>query len=181
MANIINGVIKFYDKETESWVVPTAKPIKELVIEAMEEDFLNHKGEIGLLIIELEKEVQGPKKMFIAYDTEIFNKSGMDATRMSQEIKSFCDMYAKDKGYYPKTYKELVDAYPDLGYYANFFGAFDCVQTAINLPAPLKSSNLELNNEALEQNAESYNKLTISYVFNDHAIEGKQFKMKQEE
>ncbi len=44
MADVTNGVLKFYDEKTQNWVVVETEPIAEKVVEIMRDDWLERKG-----------------------------------------------------------------------------------------------------------------------------------------
>lgn len=175
----MNAIPKIYDKENEQWVELMAKPIAEEVVRIMKEDFMHNKNEIKLLEIPY-----GNENEFIYYiayqsnvsESAIFNLEGTLPFILN-------DILNKKDSYSALSNKDVLNDADVLSFieplnifnviYKDTFG--NEVKTRSNeLPQEL----IDINSRSIKNN--NSGNFTISYVFNDNAIEDKQFKYVKE-
>lgn len=172
MADITNGVLKFYDNETQTWVVPETAPIKKLVIEAMIEDFLRLKGDIKLMEIKYGDDHE--YSFYIAYD------GSTDEIRIEQTqnlISSYIQiLYSQKEEKTPLKNSEILAFEPvidALDTLKKFEVAFD------DSTVTRTYRNYDLPNNDIKNFFGMNLKFTLSYVFNDNPIENKQYKFEK--
>lgn len=174
-----NAIPKIYDKENEQWVELMAKPIAKEVVRIMKEDFMHNKNEIKLLEIPY-----GNNDEFvylIAYQSNV-NQSAIFSLESTLPF-ILNDILNKKDNYSALSNKEVLNDADALSFieplnvfnviYKDTFG--NEVTTRSNeLPQDLMS----VTSRSIKNN--KLGNFTISYVFNDNAIEDKQFKYVKE-
>lgn len=171
----MNAIPKIYDKENEQWVELMAKPIAEEVVRIMKEDFMRNKEDIKLS--EIPYGNNNELTYFIAYQSnvnqsaifnlestlpfilnDILNEKGNDTTLSNKEVLNNADALS---------FIEPLNVFNVV--YRDTFG--NEVTTRSNeLPQDLMGVTTKIM-----KNNNSGN-FTISYTFNDNAIEDKQYK-----
>ena len=174
-----NAIPKIYDKENEQWVELMAKPIAKEVIQIMKEDFMRNKSDIKLSEIAYGNENEFI--YYIAYQSkvsqsaifnlestlpfilnDILNEKGNDTTLSNKEVLNNADALS---------FIEPLNVFNVV--YRDTFG--NEVTTRSNeLPQDLMGGiSRSIKNNKLGN-------FTISYIFNDNAIEDKQYKYVEE-
>ena len=170
-----NAIPKIYDKENEQWVELMAKPIAKEVVRIMKEDFMRNKEEIKLLEIPYGNENEFI--YFIAYQSNV-NQSAIFSLESTLPF-ILNDILNKKDNYSALSNKEVLNDADALSFieplnvfnviYKDTFG--NEVTTRSNeLPQDLMS----VTSRSIKNN--KLGNFTISYTFNDNAIEDKQFK-----
>lgn len=174
-----NAIPKIYDKEQEKWIELMAKPIAEEVIQIMKEDFMRNKEDIKLS--EIPYGNNNEYIYFIAYQSsvnqsaifnlegtlpfilnDILSKKDSDSTLSNKEVLNNADALS---------FIEPLNVFNVV--YRDTFG--NEVTTRSNeLPQDLMS----VTSRSIKNN--KLGNFTISYTFNDNAIEDKQYKYVEE-
>ncbi|MCI2898622.1 hypothetical protein FH128_01575 [Staphylococcus hominis] len=157
----MNLTVNAFDNEKQEWVDLLGKA----AVKALKEDFMEDKGEIGIMYLPFINSQGEEDKLPVAYDKNVVENSGLT----HNSIKNI--VYIENN----KDYGSLSDVYntstTDGRYMLSFFGIFDCV-VENHIGEKFKVKNFEIDKFSINEDY-SY---TISYVFNGRAVEDKQFK-----
>lgn len=175
----MNAIPKIYNEETNEWVELMAKPIAKEVIQIMKEDFMRNKDDIKLSEIAYGNENEFI--YFIAYQSNV-NQSAIFSLESTLPFILNEILNKKDQ-YSALSNKEVLNDADALSFieplnvfnviYKDTFG--NEVTTRSNeLPQDLMS----VTSRSIKNN--KLGNFTISYTFNDNAIEDKQFKYVEE-
>ncbi|MEJ7163130.1 hypothetical protein [Staphylococcus capitis] len=174
----MNAIPKIYNEQTNEWIELMAKPIAEEVINIMKEDFMRNKEDIKLSEISYGNEDEF--RYYIAYQSNvnqsaIFNLEGTLPFILNEILN-------KKDNYSSLSNKDVLFDADALSFieplnvfnvvYKDTFG--NEVTTRSNeLPQDLinTTSHIIKNNKS--------GNFTISYTFNDNAIEDKQYKFEK--
>ena len=170
-----NAIPKIYDKENEQWVELMAKPIAKEVVRIMKEDFMRNKEDIKLSEITYGNEDEF--RYFIAYQSNVSQSALFNLESTLPFILN--DILNKKDNYSALSNKDVLNDADALSFieplnvfnvvYRDTFG--NEVTTRSNeLPQDLMS----VTSRSIKNN--KLGNFTISYTFNDNAIEDKQFK-----
>lgn len=174
-----NAIPKIYDKENEQWVELMAKPIAKEVVRIMKEDFMRNKEDIKLSEITYGNEDEF--RYFIAYQSNVSQSALFNLESTLPFILN--DILNKKDNYSALSNKDVLNDADALSFieplnvfnvvYRDTFG--NEVTTRSNeLPQDLIGGiSRSIKNNKLGN-------FTISYIFNDNAIEDKQFKYVKE-
>lgn len=171
----MNAIPKIYDEQTNEWIELMAKPIAKEVVRIMKEDFMHNKNEIKLLEIPYGNENEFI--YFIAYQSNV-NQSAIFSLESTLPF-ILNEILNKKDHYSALSNKEVLNDADALSFieplnvfnviYKDTFG--NEVTTRSNeLPHDLMS----VTSRSIKNN--KLGNFTISYTFNDNAIEDKQFK-----
>lgn len=174
-----NAIPKIYDKENEQWVELMAKPIAKEVVRIMKEDFMRNKEDIKLSEITYGNEDEF--RYFIAYQSNVSQSALFNLESTLPFILN--DILNKKDNYSALSNKDVLNDADALSFieplnvfnviYKDTFG--NEVTTRSNeLPQDLMS----VTSRSIKNN--KLGNFTISYTFNDNAIEDKQFKYVEE-
>lgn len=162
--------VNAFDNEKQEWVDLLGKA----AVKALKEDFLANKNEISLMKVPFTTSEGKEKELFVAYDAEVLKNSGYSVNAMQNTLNGM--IYGTDIG----ALSQGIDINDEYGnYLLSKLGIFDCiVETVDSLGQKnqIRGKNYEIQSYEL-QKAEEF---TVSYVFNDHAIEEKSFKYVKE-
>lgn len=170
-----NAIPKIYDKENEQWVELMAKPIAKEVVRIMKEDFMRNKSDIKLS--EITYGNNDEFVYFIAYQSNV-NQSAIFSLEGTLPF-ILNEILNKKDNYSSLSSKDVLNDADALSFieplnvfnvvYKDTFG--NEVTTRSNeLPQDLmKTTSYSIKNN-------KSGNFTISYTFNDNAIEDKQFK-----
>lgn len=174
-----NAIPKIYDKENEQWVELMAKPIAEEVIRIMKEDFMRNKSDIKLS--EITYGNNDEFVYFIAYQSKVSQSAIFNLESTLPFILN--EILNKKDHYSALSNREVLNDADALSFieplnvfnviYKDTFG--NEVTTRSNeLPQDLmKTTSYSIKNN-------KSGNFTISYTFNDNAIEDKQYKYIEE-
>ena len=174
-----NAIPKIYDKENEQWVELMAKPIAKEVVRIMKEDFMRNKDDIKLSEIAYGNENEFI--YFIAYQSNV-NQSAIFSLEGTLPF-ILNEILNKKDNYSSLSSKDVLNDADALSFieplnvfnviYKDTFG--NEVTTRSNeLPQDLMS----VTSRSIKNN--KLGNFTISYTFNDNAIEDKQYKYVKE-
>ncbi|MCI2894381.1 hypothetical protein [Staphylococcus hominis] len=174
-----NAIPKIYDKENEQWVELMAKPIAKEVVRIMKEDFMHNKNEIKLLEIPY-----GNENEFIYYiayqsnvsESAIFNLEGTLPFILN-------DILNKKDSYSALSNKDVLNDADALSFIEPLNTFYVVYKDTFGNEVTTKSNELPQDLMSVTSRSIKNNKLgnfTISYTFNDNAIEDKQFKYVKE-
>ena len=169
------AIPKIYDKENEQWIELMAKPIAKEVVRIMKEDFMRNKEDIKLSEIPYGNENEFI--YFIAYQSNV-NQSAIFSLESTLPF-ILNDILNKKENYSALSNRDVLNDNDALSFieplntfnivYKDTFG--NEVTTKNNqLPQDLIRGTSQVINNNNSGN------FTISYVFNDNAIEDKQYK-----
>ena len=175
----MNAIPKIYNEETNEWVELMAKPIAKEVIQIMKEDFMRNKDDIKLSEIAYGNENEFI--YFIAYQSNV-NQSAIFSLESTLPF-ILNDILNKKDSYSALSNKDVLNDADALSFieplnvfnviYKDTFG--NEVTTRSNeLPQDLMS----VTSRSIKNN--KLGNFTISYTFNDNAIEDKQYKYVKE-
>lgn len=175
----MNAIPKIYDEQTNEWIELMAKPIAKEVINIMKEDFMRNKEDIKLSEISYGNEDEF--RYYIAYQSNV-NQSAIFSLESTLPF-ILNEILNKKEHYSALSNKEVLNDADALSFieplnvfnviYKDTFG--NEVTTRSNeLPQDLMGGiSRSIKNNKLGN-------FTISYIFNDNAIEDKQFKYVKE-
>lgn len=175
----MKAIPKIYDKESEQWVELMAKPIAEEVVRIMKEDFMRNKSDIKLSEITYGNEDEF--RYYIAYQSNV-NQSAIFSLEGTLPF-ILNEILNKKDNYSSLSSKDVLNDADALSFieplnvfnvvYKDTFG--NEVTTRSNeLPQDLmKTTSYSIKNN-------KSGNFTISYTFNDNAIEDKQYKYIEE-
>lgn len=174
----MNAIPKIYNEQTNEWIELMAKPIAEEVINIMKEDFMRNKEDIKLSEISYGNEDEF--RYYIAYQSNvnqsaIFNLEGTLPFILNEILN-------KKDNYSSLSNKDVLFDADALSFieplnvfnvvYKDTFG--NEVTTRSNeLPQDL----INITSHIIKNNKSG--NFTISYTFNDNAIEDKQYKFEK--
>lgn len=174
-----NAIPKIYDKETNEWVELMAKPIAKEVVRIMKEDFMRNKSDIKLS--EITYGNNDEFVYFIAYQSNvsqsaIFNLEGTLPVILNDIINE------KDE-YSQLSNKEILND-------THAFNFIEPLNTFNVIYKDTFGNEISTKNNELPQDpidialrlikSNNSGNFTISYTFNDNAIEDKQYKYVKE-
>lgn len=158
--------INMFDKEKMEWV----DLFGEAAVKALKEDFLKDKNEISLMKVPFTTSQGEERELFVPYDAEVLKNSGFSESSMQNLLSTYI---ADD---YTGSLSQALDINTGEGnYLLSKLGIFDCIVETVDSLGKrneLRGKNYEIQSFEL-RNAKEF---TVSYVFNDHAIEEKSFK-----
>ena len=174
----MNAIPKIYNEQTNEWIELMAKPIAEEVINIMKEDFMRNKEDIKLSEISYGNEDEF--RYYIAYQSNV-NQSAIFSLEGTLPF-ILNEILNKKDNYSSLSNKDVLFDADALSFieplnvfnvvYKDTFG--NEVTTRSNeLPQDLinTTSHIIKNNKS--------DNFTISYTFNDNAIEDKQYKFEK--
>ena len=174
-----NAIPKIYDKENEQWVELMAKPIAKEVINIMKEDFMRNKEDIKLSEISYGNEDEF--RYYIAYQSNV-NQSAIFSLEGTLPF-ILNEILNKKDNYSSLSSKDVLNDADALSFieplnvfnvvYKDTFG--NEVTTRIN---ELSQDLMKTTSYSIKNNKSG--NFTISYTFNDNAIEDKQYKYVEE-
>lgn len=162
--------VNVFDNEKQEWEDLFGKS----AVKALKEDFLANKNDISLMKVPFTTSEGETKELFVPYDAEVLKNSGYTEFSMQQNLSQ--TIYGTDIEALSQAL-DINDGYDN--YLLSKLGIFDCIVETVDEQGrtnQLRGKNYEIQNYEL-QKAEEF---TISYVFNDHAIEEKSFKYVKE-
>lgn len=175
----MNAIPKIYDKENEQWVELMAKPIAKEVVRIMKEDFMRNKSDIKLS--EITYGNNDEFVYFIAYQSNV-NQSVIFGLESTLPL-ILNDILNKKDDYSLLTNRDVLNNNDALSFIEPL-SVFDVVfKDTLGNKVKTKSNELpqdflDLTLNRVKNN--SVDNFTISYVFNDNAIEDKQYKYVEE-
>lgn len=171
----MKAIPKIYDKEQEQWIELMAKPIAEEVVRIMKEDFMRNKEDIKLSEITYGNENEF--KYYIAYQSNVNQSAIFNLENTLSFILN--EILNKKDNYSILSNKDVLNDNDALSFIEplNNFNVIykdtsgNEVTTKNNeLPQDLMGGiSRSIKNDGLDN-------FTISYTFNDNAIEDKQYK-----
>lgn len=174
-----NAIPKIYDKETEQWVGLMAKPIAEDVVRIMKEDFMRNKSDIKLSEITYGNENEFI--YFIAYQSNV-NQSAIFSLESTLPF-ILNDILNKKDSYSALSNKDVLNDNDALSFIEPL-NVFNVVyKDTFGNEVTTKNNQLPQDLMSVTSRSIKNNKLgnfTISYTFNDNAIEDKQYKYVEE-
>ena len=176
---MVNAIPKIYDTETEQWVELMAKPIAKEVVEIMKEDFMRNKSDIKLSEITYGNDNEF--RYYIAYQSNI-NQSAIFSLESTLPL-ILNEILNKKDNYSALSNKDVLNDADALSFieplnvfdvvYKDTFGN-EIATRSNELPQDLMS----VTSRGIKNNKSG--NFTISYTFNDNAIEDKQYKYVKE-
>lgn len=175
----MKAIPKIYDKESEQWVELMAKPIAEEVVRIMKEDFMRNKSDIKLSEI-----TYGNENEFIYYIAYQSNVSQSAIFNLEGTLPFILNDIINEKDEYSQlSNKEILND----THAFNFIEPLNTFNVIYKdtFGNEISTKNNELPQDPLDITLRSIknNKIggfTISYAFNDNAIEDKQYKYVEE-
>ncbi|MFF7090674.1 hypothetical protein ACFY9U_40960 [Streptomyces anthocyanicus] len=175
----MNAIPKIYDKENEQWVELMAKPIAEEVVRIMKEDFMRNKEDIK--ISEIPYGNENEFVYFIAYQSNvnqsaIFNLEGTLPVILN-------DILNKKESYSALSKKDVLNDNDALSFIEPLNTFYVVYKDTFGNEVTTRSNELPQDLMSVTSRSIKNNKLgnfTISYTFNDNAIEDKQYKYVEE-
>lgn len=177
MADITNGVIKFYDENVKKWVMAKTAPIEQLVVKAMKDNWLKNKKQINYWLLEHTENVPEPIRLVVFTDgNEIddYTKSAFEfafhdfISTLSNKKNFPLDEFLKNcrntgvnipKQFYINVNIEIIDKE-----YGNSY---------IEMPS-INNITKNVDITSILANEENAN-MTVRYIYNDNAIEDYKF------
>lgn len=174
-----NAIPKIYDKENEQWVELMAKPIAKEVVRIMKEDFMRNKSDIKLS--EITYGNNDEFVYFIAYQSKVSQSAIFNLEGTLPFILN--DILNKKESYSALSNKEVLNNADALSFIEPL-NVFNVVyRDTFGNEVTTRSNELPQDLMGVTSRSIKNNKLgnfTISYTFNDNAIEDKQFKYVKE-
>ncbi|MGX0021538.1 hypothetical protein ACUXPG_002002 [Staphylococcus hominis] len=175
----MNAIPKIYDEQTGEWVELMAKPIAKEVVRIMEEDFMHNKNEIKLLEIPY-----GNENEFIYYIAYQSNVSQSAIFNLEGTLPVILNDIINEKDEYSQlSNKEILND-------THAFNFIEPLNTFNVIYKDTFGKEISTKNNELPQDpidialrlikSNNSGNFTISYTFNDNAIEDKQFKYVEE-
>lgn len=175
----MNAIPKIYDKENEQWVELMAKPIAKEVVRIMKEDFMRNKSDIKLL--EITYGNNDEFVYFIAYQSKVSQSALFNLESTLPFILN--DILNKKDNYSALSNKDVLNNADALSFIEPL-NVFNVVyRDTFGNEVTTRSNELSQDLMGGISHSIKNNKLgnfTISYIFNDNAIEDKQFKYVEE-
>lgn len=175
----MKAIPKIYDKEQEQWIELMAKPIAEEVVRIMKEDFMRNKKDIKLS--EITYGNNDEFKYYIAYQSNVSQSALFQLEGTLPLVLN--DILNKKDEYTALSNKDILNNNDALSFIEPL-NNFDVVYKD-TFGNEVSTKNNELPRELIDltlmgiKNNKSGN-FTISYSFNDNAIEDKQYKRVEE-
>ena len=175
----MNAIPKIYDEQTNEWIELMAKPIAKEVINITKEDFMRNKNEIKLLEIPY-----GNENEFIYYIAYQSNVSESAIFNLEGTLPFILNDIINEKDEYSQlSNKEILNDTHAFNFIEplNTFNVIykDTFENEISTKNnELPQDPLDIALHRIKNN--NIGDFTISYVFNDNAIEDKQFKYVKE-
>lgn len=174
-----NAIPKIYNEQTNEWIELMAKPIAEEVVRIMKEDFMRNKDDIKLSEIAYGNDNEFI--YFIAYQSNV-SQSVLFKLELTLPLV-LNDILNKKDEYSELSNKDVLNDNDALSFIEPL-NNFDVVYkdtrgneiTTTNNKLPQELIKLALM--SIKNNKSS--NFTISYTFNDNAIEDKQYKYVKE-
>ena len=174
-----NAIPKIYDKENEQWVELMAKPIAKEVVRIMKEDFMRNKSEIKLLEIPYGNENEFI--YYIAYQSNVSQSAIFNIEGTLPFILN--DILNKKDNYSALSNKDVLNDADALSFIEPLNTFYVVYKDTFGNEVTTKSNELPQDLMSVTSRSIKNNKsgnFTISYTFNDNAIEDKQFKYVEE-
>lgn len=166
----MNLTVNAFDNEKQEWVDLLGKA----AVKALKEDFLANKNDISLMKVPFTTSEGETKELYVPYDAEVLNNSGFSEFSMQQNLSQM--IFDDNTGALSQAI-DINDGYGN--YLLSKLGVFDCIVDAVDElgnKKQIRGKNYEIQSYELQKAKE----FTVSYVFNDHAIEEKSFKYVKE-
>ena len=175
MADVTNGVLKFYDEKTESWVVVETEPIAEKVVEIMKKDNLKNKGNIKLMALKYGENEQYTH--YIAYQDNIDKSILFNAEGTLPYILT--DLYTKKGTGEPLSNNEVLNNV-DVSSFLDAIKPFEVIyKDTYGVDVQMRSNALPQDYMRTFYKMQNSDKnFTISYVFNDNPVSEKRYEYK---
>lgn len=180
MADVTNGVLKFYDEKTQNWVVVETEPIAEKVVEIMRDDWLERKGQLDcwLLKYTTEDDPNLPEPIYVALFVDSESVKNYDRDTLEYFFKDYINNLSNKKNFKLNNFiKEMEDTKVVLPQQFNVE-----INMHINNPETevlLKEhNNITDNPDVTDMLINNTGSLTASYIYNGHAIPEKQYTFK---
>lgn len=175
----MNAIPKIYDKENEQWIELMAKPIAKEVIQIMKEDFMRNKEDIKLSEI-----TYGNENEFIYFITYQSNVNQSAISSLESTLPFILnDILNKKDSYSALSNKDVLNDNDALSFIEPL-NVFNVVyKDTFGNEVTTKNNQLPQDLMSVTSRGIKNNKLgnfTISYTFNDNAIEDKQYKYVEE-
>lgn len=171
----MNAIPKIYDEQTNEWIELMAKPIAKEVINIMKEDFMRNKEDIKLSEISYGNEDEF--RYYIAYQSNV-NQSAI--FNLEGTLPFILNEILNKKDNYPSLSSKDVLNDADALSFIEPLNVFNVVyKDTFGNEVTTRSNELPQDLMSVTLRSIKNNKLgnfTISYTFNDNAIEDKQFK-----
>lgn len=174
-----NAIPKIYDKENEQWVELMAKPIAKEVVRIMKEDFMRNKSDIKLS--EITYGNNDEFVYFIAYQSKVSQSAIFSLESTLPFILN--DILNKKDNYSALSNKDVLNDADALSFIEPLNTFYVVYKDTFGNEVTTKSNELPQDLMSVTSRSIKNNKLgnfTISYTFNDNAIEDKQFKYVKE-
>lgn len=175
----MNAIPKIYNEETNEWIELMAKPIAKEVIQIMKEDFMRNKEDIKLSEITYGNENEFI--YFIAYQSNV-NQSAIFSLESTLPF-ILNDILNKKDSYSALSNKDVLNDTDALSFIEPL-NVFDVVyKDTFGNEVSTRSNELPQDLLGVTLRSIKNNRLgnfTISYTFNDNAIEDKQYKYVKE-
>ncbi|MEJ7439533.1 hypothetical protein WL735_07535 [Staphylococcus hominis] len=175
----MNAIPKIYDEQTGEWVELMAKPIAKEVVRIMKEDFMHNKNEIKLLEIPYGNENEFI--YFIAYQSNV-NQSAIFSLESTLPF-ILNDILNKKDSYSALSNKDVLNDADALSFIEPLNTFYVVYKDTFGNEVTTKSNELPQDLMSVTSRGIKNNKsgnFTISYTFNDNAIEDKQYKYVEE-
>lgn len=179
MAEVKNGVLKYYDEETGNWITLKTNPIAQEVVRIMKEDWLAYKGQLDcwLLKYTTEDDPNLPEPIYVAIFVDSESVKNYDKETLEWNFKDYINALSNKKNFKLNDFiKYCEDSLIDLPQ-----------QFKLNVDLELESNQLnykELNSitnsvdvvSVLANNEQGT--LTANYIYNGHSVPEKQYTFK---
>ena len=175
----MNAIPKIYDEQTNEWIELMAKPIAKEVIQIMKEDFMRNKEDIKLS--EIPYGNNNELTYFIAYQSNVNQSAIFNLEGTLPFILN--DILNKKDSYSALSNKDVLNDADALSFIEplNIFNVI--YKDTFGNEVTTRSNELPQDLMSVTSRSIKNNKLgnfTISYTFNDNAIEDKQYKYIEE-
>lgn len=175
----MNAIPKIYNEETNEWIELMAKPIAKEVIQIMKEDFMRNKDDIKLSEITYGNENEFI--YFIAYQSNV-NQSAIFSLESTLPF-ILNDILNKKDSYSALSNKDVLNDADALSFIEPLNTFYVVYKDTFGNEVTTKSNELPQDLMSVTSRGIKNNKsgnFTISYTFNDNAIEDKQYKYVEE-
>ncbi|MCT2015149.1 hypothetical protein M3D50_11665 [Staphylococcus capitis] len=173
-----NAIPKIYNEQTNEWIELMAKPIAEEVINIMKEDFMRNKEDIKLS--EISYGNKDEFRYYIAYQSNV-NQSAIFSLEGTLPM-ILNEILNKKDNYSSLSSKDVLNDADALSFIEplNVFNVVykDTFGNEVTTRSNELPQDLMMMISHVIKNDKSGN-FTISYTFNDNAIEDKQYKFKK--
>lgn len=175
----MNAIPKIYNEETNEWVELMAKPIAKEVVRIMKEDFMRNKSDIKLS--EITYGNNDEFVYFIAYQSKVSQSAIFSLESTLPFILN--DILNKKDNYSALSNKDVLNDADALSFIEPLNTFYVVYKDTFGNEVTTKSNELPQDLMSVTSRSIKNNKsgnFTISYTFNDNAIEDKQFKYVKE-